>query len=189
MLSLPVIVELRYILNLWLGDVVPDYTIPFTILILIIMILSSLNTPLSQVVHATGKMKNYQIGTSIVMCTILPIAWIVLKLWGNPVSVYVVSLIMTVINQSVCMVLLKRIFPYSIAEYMKEVIWPCVIVTIISVIPTVLAHYLLQESFIRLLIVGVLGVGTSVLSSYFLVMNEMEKMMIMTFMKKIFKKK
>lgn len=189
MLSLPVIVELRYILNLWLGDVVPDYTIPFTILILIIMILSSLNTPLSQVVHATGKMKKYQIGTSIVMCTILPIAWIVLKLWGNPVSVYVVSLIMTVINQSVCMVLLKRIFPYSIAEYMKEVIWPCVIVTIISVIPTVLAHYLLQESFIRLLIVGVLGVGTSVLSSYFLVMNEMEKMMIMNFMQKIFKKK
>lgn len=189
MLSMPVIIELPYILKIWIGEAVPEHTVPFTILILIIMILSSLNTPLSQVVHATGKMKKYQIGTSIVICAILPIAWLVLKLGGNPASVYIVSLVLTVFNQAVCMVLLKRIFLYSISEYMKKVIWPCVLVTVVSTIPPLLIHCFFVDSFLKLMIVAAIGVVGAALASYYLVMNAQEKEMILTFVRKIVKKK
>ena len=188
MLSMPVIIELPSILKIWLGDAIPEHTVPFTILILVIMILSSLNTPLSQVVHATGKMRKYQVGTSIIICAILPIAWLVLKMGGNPASVYIVSLTMTVINQAVCMVLLKQIFPYSISEYMKEVIWSCALVTVVSTIPPLLIHCLFADSFIKLLVVAAIGVGGAAFSSYYLVMNAQEKEMILSFARKIVKK-
>ena len=188
MLSMPVIIELPYILHLWLGDTVPDYTVPFTILMLVIMVFSSLNTPLSQVVHATGKMKNYQIGTSVVMCSILPVAWIVLRIGGSPITVYVVSLVMTIINQAVCMFLLKKIFEYSILEYLKEVILPCFIVTIIATILPIIVRLLLPTSFLRLVLVIVMGVLGTAIISYYLVLNQYEKSMISEFIRKVLKK-
>ena len=51
-ISIPIILEIDYILHLWLGDSIPEYTITFTLLILLNMIFSSLTTPVSQVVHA-----------------------------------------------------------------------------------------------------------------------------------------
>lgn len=189
MLSMPVIIELSYILHIWLGNSVPEYTVPFTVLILLIMILSSLNTPLSQVVHATGKMKFYQIGTSIVICSILPIAWLFLKLGSDPTSVYIVSLVMSVLNQVVCLVLLKRIFPYSISEYVKEVIMPCVFVTAVASMLPIIVHLILPSSFIRLLLVILLGVSSTIVFSFYFVMNKGEKKMIVEMINKYIKRK
>jgi O-antigen/teichoic acid export membrane protein len=189
MLSMPVVIELPDILHLWLGDVVPEYTIPFTILILAVMILSSLNTPLSQVVHATGKMRNYQMGTSIIICAILPIAWVVLKMGGNPTSVYVVSIIMTIINQGVCMILLKRVFPYSIRDYLKEVILPCFLVTVIAAVLPLGLHFLLPSTFFRLIIVALVGVSSTALISYYLIMNQTERQLVLDFVHKFLRKK
>ncbi len=188
MLSMPVAIELPFILHLWLGDAVPDYTVQFTVLTLIIMIFSSLNTPLSQVVHASGKMKAYQVGTSIVVCSILPVAWFSLRLGGNPVTVYVVCLIMTVINQAVCLLLLKKIFPYSIRDYMKNVIWPCAIVSIMATIFPVVIVILVKTSFFRLLLVAIVGVICTAASSYFWVLNQSEKAMVVEIIQKRFNK-
>ena len=188
MLSMPVIIELNYILKLWLGDVVPDYTISFTVLMLVIMILSALNTPLSQVVHATGKMKGYQVGTSIVICAILPVAWIALKMGGDPNSVYFVSMAMTIVNQVVCMVLLKKIFQYSILEYIKDVIFPCIIVTIVATIIPVIISLIMPSSFWRLLLVAITGVGGTALISYYMVLNQYEKGMVNDIIRKIIRK-
>ncbi len=183
-LSMPVIIEVSYILHMWLGDAVPDYTVQFTTLILVIMILSSLTTPLSQVIHATGKMRRYQIGTSIVVSSILPLSWVVLKMGGEPYSVYIVSLIMTIINQGVGLVLLKRVFPYSIKEYLKMVIWPCVLVTIVSTILPLVLHCLLPSTFLRLFLVGLIGVGCTILVSYYLAMNMTERELVKAFLTK-----
>ena len=119
-LSVPVILELDYILKIWLGEAIPEYTKSFTVLILLNMIISSLNAPLSQVVHATGKMKTYQLCTSIIVCSIVPISWIFLKFGCDPNSVYYTSLGITVVNQIVCNFIVKKIFPYSLREYIKN---------------------------------------------------------------------
>ena len=185
MLSMPVIIELPYILNFWLGNVVPDYTISFTVLILIIMVISSLNTPLSQVVHATGMMKSYQIGTSVVIFSILPVAWIVLKFGGTPSTVYIVSLIMTIINQVACMILLNKIFPYQYSEYLKEVIMPCVIVLVLAPIMPLCFHFLLTSSFMRLVVVLFLGICSTGIISYFMAMNDSEKTLVKSIIKKV----
>lgn len=183
MLSIPVIIEINYILHLWLGDTIPDYTIQFTILVLVNMVISSLNTPVSQVVHATGKMKLYQIGTSTMVCAILPASWIFLKLGFDPVSVYWVSLIITIINQYVCNLLLRRIYTYSLMEYGIKVIIPCVLFSILVPIPPYIITTLIPSSFLRLLITGCISVVTSVAVSYLFVLDKSEKQMVLSFIK------
>ena len=188
MLSMPTIIELPYILHLWLGEAIPDYTIPFTSLILVNMIIGSLNTPITQVVHATGKVKWYQI-SSVVICAILPISWIVLEAGGNPNSVYIVSLCVTCINQVICMIILKKLFPYSIREYLKIVILPCFGVTLLATLLPVVLHFAIAESFIRLALVVIAGVSCVIVSSFYVALNEIEKGMIVSFIRKIIKKK
>ena len=184
MLSIPIIMELDYILNLWLGDdIVPDYTKSFTILVLANMVVSSLNTPVSQVVHATGRMKNYQIATSLVVCGILPISWVFLKLGYNPNSVYITSLLMSVVNQIVCNIYLKKVFPYSLSEYVKEVIWPCGIFTVLAPMPPLIVVQIFPSSFVRLLVVGTLSVIVSCIVAYFVVLNQSEKALVLKLIK------
>lgn len=188
LLSVPVIIEIPFILRLWLGDEIPDYTVSFTILMLIIMIISSLNTPLTQVVHATGKLKHYQIGTSIVVCSIIPISWFLVKAENNPLVVYFVSLTMTCVNQVVSNLLLKKVFEYKISEYLKCVILPCFLVTAVSLVLPLLLYYILPSSFIRLILIAVSTVGSTIAAAFLLALNEYERVMIGAFVKRILKK-
>lgn len=184
-LSIPIIIEIDYILKLWLGEIIPDYTKSFTILILANMMIASLTAPLSQVVHATGNMRNFQVATSAIVCMIIPVSWIFLKLGYDPNSVYIVSLIVTIINQIVCNYMLKRIFPYSIKEYTKAVILPSILLTIIVLGITELTKSLIQESFVRLIVSAAVAVISSVITAYLILLNKQERGLI----KKIIKKR
>lgn len=180
-LSVPVMMEHKYIFHLWLGDTIPDYTYSFTILVLINMIISSLNTPVSQVVHATGKMKTYQILTSSVICAILPISWLFLKIGFDPNSVYVVSLAVTIVNQYVCIAVLKRIFEFEMKEYLKEVIIPLTIYSIVLVIIPLLCIFVLDSNLWRLILIFCLTVLISGAMTYLIVLNSSEKNIVNSF--------
>ena len=183
-LSVPVILELDYILKIWLGDTIPEYTKSFTVLILLNMIISSLTTPLSQVVHATGKMKTYQLCTSIIVCSIVPISWVFLKFGCDPNSVYYTSLGITVLNQIVCNIIVKKIFPYSIREYIKKVIIPCTaFITTVLAIPYIIV-YVMEESFIRLTLTTITVFLTAILVAYFMVLDKDEQKLLRKFIKK-----
>ena len=183
-ISIPVILEIEYILHLWLGDIVPEYTIPFTILALLNMIVSSLNTPVSQVVHATGKMRNYQIGTSIIICSVIPLSWLFLKLGFSPVVVYWGSLLVTILNQLICIILLKQVFQYSLKEYLVKVILPCLsFIVLVPVLPYFIT-LLIPPSFGRLIFTGFTSVAISILVSYYIVLDRSEKDMVLSSIRK-----
>jgi O-antigen/teichoic acid export membrane protein len=183
-LSIPIILEIHYILFLWLGDTVPDYSVPFTILVLINMTISSLNTPVSQVVHATGKMRNYQIGTSIVICATLPVSWLFLSFGYNPIVVYWISLIITILNQIVCNLLLKKVFYYSLKDYFTKVIIPCIVYSFLVPILPYIITIIFPQSFWRLLFTSVLSVLMSVVVSYFMMLDKSEKNMVRELIKR-----
>ena len=56
-LSLPIIIETPMIMNLWLGDNVPEYTVAFTRIILLTALLSAYANPTSAIAYATGHIK------------------------------------------------------------------------------------------------------------------------------------
>lgn len=187
-LSLPVMIELNYMLKIWLSGEIPEYTMIFTELVLINMIISSMNTPLSQVVHATGKMKVYQVGTSIIICSILPISWVFLKMGYSPVPTFIVSIIVSIINQGVCLFLLRRIFPFSIRLYTYKVIVPCVVVSSLSLIIPLLITRFVEASFIRFCINTILTVVITCGLSYLVIMTKDEKNLVLGFLNRIIKR-
>ena len=91
MVVCPVYFNIDYILQLWLGANVPQYTADFCRLILICALIESLSAPLWMTVQATGRMKKYQLGISTLMSLNLIISYILLKKGAYPEAVLMVK--------------------------------------------------------------------------------------------------
>ena len=127
-----IIFSLEDILNLWLAEV-PALTSNFTILVLFTSLIESLATPISNIAHATGEMKRFQIICSFFILLILPLAYIVLSLGYPPEAALVCSLIMAPIIHLVRIILVRKIIQFSIHDYLLNVVFPCVTVSVLSI--------------------------------------------------------
>lgn len=177
-IALPLMLEINYILKLWLGDNIPDYSVSFTVLVIISMLISNFNTPLSLLIHATGRMRTYQLVTSCVIMSILPISWLFLKMEFQPLTVYWIDLGIVIINQIVCLFVVKKVFPYSIREYCQKVIFPSFIVSIMVLIIPFILWMLLDESFKRFCIVCIVCIISSIIFIYYLGISKAEKIIV-----------
>lgn len=144
MISLPVILETPVLLTLWL-KVVPDYTVPFLRLLLGIVVIDSMARPLMTAAAATGDVKKYQSIIGGILLSIVPVAYIVLKLGGDPTSVYVVHLCICIIAFIARLLIIKPMIHLSIKEYFISVISPCLFVTLLSFGFSYLMHRALPE--------------------------------------------
>lgn len=174
-LSIPIAIELEYILEIWLKSVVPEYTIIFTVLVLVNMIINSLNMPISQTVLATGIVKSYQLIRSIIVTATLPLAWIVLKTGASPVSVFVITILISILNQPVSMIILRKNFTYSYRDYFKVVIVPCSLFLVLNFAIPYIIHTFMEPSFLRFCIVGGISGFMSLILAYMLILSKAEK--------------
>ena len=177
----PLIVNIDYILYTWLGPSVPQNTNVFTCLILIDQLICTLNTPCSQVVYASGKIKHYQIGSSLIYITLIPVSWFLLKNSMNPYVVFIATIAASVINQIVCLFITNKIFKFEIKNYLKKVLLPCFIFTAILLpILYALSKSQLKQSFI-LLLCAIVDIIMVIPMGYYLGFNKEEQTSIRNF--------
>ena len=188
MLSLPVCIEVSYILRLWLGDGYAEYTESFVILVLANMIVSSLHTPIVTIIHATGKIKFFQIVTSLIACSVIPISWALFKYTSlPPLTVYWVCLGTQLLNQICCLWVMKGVFPFSIIEYVRKVASPITIVSIIALLTSLATAKFIEAGFIRLFTICIVAFISVMIPTY-LTMSKMEQKFIKQLLYKIIKK-
>lgn len=177
-LAIPIFLEIDYILSLWLGDTVPAYAASFSKLTIVAMVLSNFNTPVTQVIHATGHMRCYQIVTSIIMCSILPISWFFFKRGFDASLIYWVTVFITVLNQGVSLIVLHSEFKYSYKQYVKEIVVPCAFIIIVApIIPGVLSLSL-ETSFMRMILVVLCSCVVLLLLGYSILLKKTEKLLV-----------
>lgn len=186
--ALPIMVEADYVLRLWLGNDIPQYTVIFTVLVLITTLIDILNAPISTVVSASGRVGAYNFWTSIIGISVLPIAYVFLKNGANPVSVYLVSLFSSIIMQLVCMIIMQRVTKLQFLDYSKNVLLPMMLVVVITFyIPCFIVREM-NGGFLRLLIVLIVSVLAVMLTGYYLGLNKRERTFIVSSVQKVWVK-
>ena len=131
-LSLPIILEMTYILNLWLKKV-PEYTVVFCQLTLISTLVNTISNPLAQIVKASGNIKNYQLVISIAAFSCFPLSALFLY-WGfSPYSTIWISLVMAFSLIYIRVYFAKKYIPLKWSYFLYKVAWPIVKVTFVSV--------------------------------------------------------
>ena len=182
MLVVPIIIEINYILQLWLGEGYPSYAASFACLILCVKSIGALNAPISNVVSATGNIRKIKVFSAIVIASVVPVSILLFKFGMEPIYAYIALLLLTAINQTGCVLILKQVFPYiKPSEYLKSLIFPLFIHTASIIILPLLVWYLLPPSFVRLIMVCLFSAVGTVMIGYFLVLNNVEKNMMRDF--------
>ena len=136
MLCLPLIVEAPMVLNLWLKEV-PEGTVVFLRFLLVILLVQQTAGPLITSIAATGKIKKYEMFTGGLMLTIVPVAYVVLKMGGAPWSVFAVYLFIATMTFIVTLSITLPAVHLSLSRYLLHVIKPCAIVMALSLIAPV----------------------------------------------------
>lgn len=173
MIIVPVILEIDLILHLWLGEAVPRYANIFTILVLVDALIHTLNTPLSQVAYADGKIKNFQLATAIVNISFLPCCWILFKMGYDSISSFYAMIAFSCIFQIVSIIYLHEIFAFSYKKYFQTVIWPCTKITLLApILPLILSLSFNNNSIYEIIIITLVDIVCVAILFYYLCLEK-----------------
>lgn len=148
-IAIPIIFFADTVFNLWLVDV-PDNAIQFSIILMIQQMVLAIGSPLWMVVHATGRIKKYQITLSIINVLIVPAVWFVLKMGLSADWALYVLIFASVIVLYYRLMYLRREIDFDVYSYFKCVIVKGVVVSFICVILPYLLSGISASTFMKL---------------------------------------
>ena len=130
MLSLPVYLNIDFILKLWLENP-PEYACLFSKLVLINILLEVFSMPLVTGLQATGNIKRYQSVISVIYLLNIPISYVLLRCGYPPEITMYVNIALVMISFTPRLLICKKYYSLSIPEYMKSVLLKTLLVTAI----------------------------------------------------------
>ena len=186
-IALPILFETEQFLDLWLVEI-PQFSIEFVRLIIILALVEVLLKPVTTLNNATGHIKNFQIIVSISQFLVLPICYILLKLDCNPYFVIYITIGAELITFFPRIWINRRYISISLYDFIKKVLRRIVLVILIGCIVCFLMTQTLPPSLIRLLIVGSSSVVITFICTYIFALEKKEKDLIKRIIKsKIYK--
>lgn len=129
--TITLILNINYVLKVWLKDV-PPYTDIFASMLLIYGLIKCLGAGFDSSIQATGKIRPFQIFYSIAYLLVLPVAYILFS-FGFPVYTIIVCTILAAISILVFQVFyLKKITEFNVKYYFNHTVLHCLSVLILS---------------------------------------------------------
>lgn len=164
-LSIPIFFEIESILSLWLGQV-PEHTVLFTRLVLILTLCEIISQTLITAQSATGKIRNYQLVVGGILLLNFPISYIFLYLGFAPEITVVVAIIISQICLLARLLFLKTMIKLPIKRFIKEVYFKVILVTTLSASLPAICYLFLRPSITRFTIICLTSISSSLLCIY-----------------------
>ena len=130
-LSFPLFVLMPEILCIWLGNV-PEYTVLFTRLCLVNLLIESLSIPLMTLCQATGRVKYYQMIIGSLLMLNLPISWMMFEYFNMDAYIcFIVMIVINVIALTARLLILRDIANLHVRRYLQKAVLPLVYLLVI----------------------------------------------------------
>lgn len=183
--SLPILLELEFVLRTWLGDNVPDYTTIFVILIVCMTFFHNFFMVISDVVQAEGNIKRFQIITSLAIVSSVPLSYIVLKIGMDAEWAMWMTLLSMITAFIFSLFELSRVVDFSVVIYTKKVLFPIIIICLLTLWVPFIPHSLMFPGVLRFIIVSITSIATIMCALYFVGLNKSEKALLGTIISKM----
>lgn len=177
LIALPVMIEISYLLNLWLVEV-PAYSVIFTQLILVEALINTYGGPMITGLMAMGNIKWYQVVVGGAMLLNLPISYVLLRTGHSIVTPLVVSIFVITLSLMLRLLFCRHQLGLSVRLYVSTVVVPTLGVAIISGIAPFAIHQSLTFGFFRLLAVGGVSLVSVSFFTYVLGLNSSERQLV-----------
>lgn len=176
-IALPVVMEIDFILALWLVEVPPMASL-FTCIIIIEALFNTLGNPMITSLMATGNIKWYQIIVGSSLLFIVPVAYLLLKVGYHIVTALIVSALFVLLGNVLRLVFCKKQIGLSLQHYATSVVFPIIAVTVLSSIFPLFIHYNMIEGWGRFLLSTLVACISVAFFTYFIGLNSRERSLI-----------
>lgn len=176
-LSLPVMLEADVILNVWLKTV-PEYSSIFLRLMLCVAIIDAVANPLMISAAATGNVKVYQSVVGGILLAIVPISYVVLKLGGNPYSVFIVHLCVCIVAFIARLFIVRPMIKIKVSDYARNVIARCAVTALPAIAISLMFKAFLPNSVPFAALVCCLSAATVAAFAYYIGLTRHEREVI-----------
>ena len=173
-LAFPIVLNINYILNLWLKKV-PQHTSIFVVLMLIIALLTCLGRPLSSANCATGNIRKFQLLEGTTNLFLIPITWIVLTIYPNSELAFITQIILCIILQIVRLYVVNPQIGLTYISYWTEFILPCIKVFALSIPLPCILKFILPECFFTVISLVILSITIIIFSIYLVGITNQER--------------
>lgn len=176
-LSIPVFFELENILYVWLG-LVPEHTVLFARLALILSLSDIISNTLITAQVASGNIKRYQQVVGGILLLNLPVSYVLMRFGMFPE----VTVIVAIVISQICLVarlwFLRMMIKLPVRQFLKNVYFNVLAVTIISFIPPMVCYFLMHDGVMRFFALCLVSAVTSLSVIYYVGCNSEERLML-----------
>lgn len=127
LIAFPVIINLDYILTFWLGKY-PPHTASICTLIIVDAVLASMVGPLWVTIFATGRIKTYQMVTSLLLLLNIPCSYISSLIGMEPEMMFIIRIVINIVCLGVRLWFLRNLISLKITEFIRKVLFPVALV-------------------------------------------------------------
>lgn len=177
--SLPIMLETEIILQIWLKTV-PEYTVSFIRIMLLVIMMETMSNSIMTSVVATGDIKKYHVVVGTLLMLILPVSYVALKLGFSPVSVFYVYLVIEVFACVTRLMIVRPMVKLSIWGYLKNVVFQSARVAVLGSVLPLVVYYFMDASFVRLIVVTLVSLISASASIYMIGLNTVEKRFVLS---------
>ena len=164
LLAYPVLFYAPFLLGVWLKDV-PEYTVLFIRLVIVLSLVESISYTLATAAAATGRIRNYQLVIGGLQLLNLPVDYLLLKLGCAPEVVFTVAIAIALCCLVARLFLLRSMVGLKIGEFCREVLLRDLLVALIgAVLPALMVLFAPEGTLWALAgcTLAVLGVLTAI---------------------------
>jgi O-antigen/teichoic acid export membrane protein len=149
--SIPLLMEMNFVLSIWLKEV-PKYTEIFSKLIILKIYFWMLPIPYNAIAIASGKIKNIQLYGRLISLLALPLSYVALTFFKIP---YLPTCIVVLMDGFFWLYSINDInkqIESNFYRYIKKVVLPILKVSLCLVIIMFAIHYSLESGFLRVVL-------------------------------------
>lgn len=185
LVSVPLILEMDSILYVWL-DTSDAESILFSRLIIIFTVLLSLHHPVTIIIQATGRTKEYFVPVDTFTLLSLPATYILYKLGFPSQATYYTMIVAIASAHIIRLFILKKYYCYfNIRNYFNTFIIPAVVVSLLSILMAMIPHIMISNPLVRFICVLLTSSAVIISMSLLISVKSEERSMIKKLVKKI----
>lgn len=187
-LAIPFLIETPFILKIWLKNV-PDWAICFSRFQMAIALMEQLTITLGTTLSATGKIKEMNIFGSVARFVPLFLYIPLFAFGAQPYWLYIIIFInFGFIINGYMLYLCKKYCGLDITYYNKNVLYPCLGCTIISLTIGLSGHIWIQEGWLRFIYSTAVSLVSYFLCMFFFAFNKEEKNIMKSLLNRLYKR-
>ena len=177
-LYVPFLIEMPFLLHLWLKNV-PEYTIIFCRLLLLRNLIEQFFIPLTNAIAAVGNIKTYQKISAILNVIPILLAFTFFSIGFPPYSIYLAFILFSIAQFFNVLHFAKVNCNLSLPIFYTKIVFKCSLVFSLSLVTTFIFNLFLEVGLMRLIGVVIVGAASYLLFLWHIGLTGDEKNIIL----------